>query len=53
MFLAPVQDIGDVLLLLPVVSKYLLELRGVAKFTYLLELVDTDNEFFLLLQAIF
>ena len=23
-----------------------LELRGVGKFTYLLELVDTDNEFF-------
>ena len=30
-----------------------LELRGVGKFTYLLELVDTDNEFFLFLQAIF
>ena len=43
MFLAPVEDIGDVLLLLPVVSKYLLELRGVGKFTYLLELIDTDD----------
>ena len=42
MFLAAVQNICDIGLLLPVITKYLLETGRLVKLTNLLELINTD-----------